>query len=274
MAHKALKEVQLVNEKDTITKLLPLGMKRRLSIAISLVADPKIVFLDEPTTGLDPETRRQLWNILQDVRSDKKRAMVLTTHSMEEADVLCNRIGIVSNGVLRCIGNQVRLKHLYGGGYHLFVNCQKAKFLKAKYEKKRQAELRRAGYRGDGVTSYVGDANDSSDEDLASSVNNGDLQFLSLVKENSLTQSRNISLAATSDFGDMLDGSGMFLNIEKVQQTVMDFILKLLPQAILLREFNGNFVYQIPIEGFNAERLFVEMEKNKEKLRIADWGIS
>jgi ABC-type multidrug transport system ATPase subunit len=64
MVNKALGEVQLINEKETMTNLLPLGMKRRLSIAISLVANPKIVFLDEPTTGLDPETRRQLWNIL------------------------------------------------------------------------------------------------------------------------------------------------------------------------------------------------------------------
>jgi ABC-type multidrug transport system ATPase subunit len=64
MVKRALKEVQLENESDTLTRALPLGMKRRLSIAISLVADPKVVFLDEPTTGLDPETRRQLWNIL------------------------------------------------------------------------------------------------------------------------------------------------------------------------------------------------------------------
>ena len=54
----------------------------------------------------------------------------------------------------------------------------------------------------------------------------------------------------------------------------MNFISQLLPQAILLRDFNGNFVYQIPIDGFNAERLFLEMEKHKEKLKIADWGIS
>jgi ABC-type multidrug transport system ATPase subunit len=79
-------------------------MKRRLSIAISLVSEPKILFLDEPTTGLDPDTRRQLWNILQDCKNSKDRAMVLTTHSMEEADVLCNRIGIVNNGVLTCLG--------------------------------------------------------------------------------------------------------------------------------------------------------------------------
>ena len=77
------------------------GMKRRVSVAISLVSDPKIIFLDEPSTGLDPENRRQLWDILSNLKG--KRAMVLTTHSMEEADVLCNRIAIVNNGILRCI---------------------------------------------------------------------------------------------------------------------------------------------------------------------------
>merc|ERR1712086_77510 len=55
--------------------------------------------------------------------------MVLTTHSMEEADVLCNRIAIISDGVVRCIGSQARLKSLYGGGYHLFINCHTQKSL-------------------------------------------------------------------------------------------------------------------------------------------------
>jgi ABC-type multidrug transport system ATPase subunit len=77
-------------------------MKRRVSIAIALVSDPKIIFLDEPSTGLDPENRRSLWSILSALRG--KKAVVVTTHSMEEADVLCTRIGIVTDGVLRCIG--------------------------------------------------------------------------------------------------------------------------------------------------------------------------
>jgi len=64
MVTKALGEVELSEKREVLTKFLPLGMKRRLSIAISLVANPHVVFLDEPTTGLDPETRRQLWNIL------------------------------------------------------------------------------------------------------------------------------------------------------------------------------------------------------------------
>lgn len=61
---KALKEVHLGEQRQVLTCELPLGMKRRLSIAIALVSSPKIIFLDEPTTGLDPDTRRQLWNIL------------------------------------------------------------------------------------------------------------------------------------------------------------------------------------------------------------------
>ena len=81
-------------------------MKRRLSVALALVGDPKIIFLDEPTTGLDPENRRQLWDILVGkynffriiqyhnvIETRENRAIVLTTHSMEEADVLCSRIG-------------------------------------------------------------------------------------------------------------------------------------------------------------------------------------
>jgi ABC-type multidrug transport system ATPase subunit len=79
-------------------------MKRRLSIAIALVGNPSIVFLDEPSSGLDPEHRRDLWNILLKCR--EKRSILLTTHSMEEADALCNRIGIITEGVLRCIGSQ------------------------------------------------------------------------------------------------------------------------------------------------------------------------
>jgi ABC-type multidrug transport system ATPase subunit len=61
---KAIKDVQLTESSDTLIRELPLGMRRRLSIAISLVSKPKIIFLDEPSTGLDPETRRQLWDIL------------------------------------------------------------------------------------------------------------------------------------------------------------------------------------------------------------------
>jgi len=211
-------------------------MKRRLSVAIALVANPKIVFLDEPTTGLDPETRRGLWDTLSQLRG--KRAMVLTTHSMEEADVLCSRIGIVNDGILRCIGPQVRLKTLYGGGYHLFVNCLKAKQLRVVREKEIN-RLRRGS---------------KMEDEMA----------------NGGAPSTFIRRMATDNDDDLDD----HLNIEAIHAKVREFVSQLMPQAMMLREFNGNFVYQIPIEGFNAEKLFNEMEKHKEKLKIADWGIS
>jgi ABC-type multidrug transport system ATPase subunit len=105
---------------------------------------------------------------------------------MEEADVLCNRIAIVNNGVMSCLGSQTRLKDLYGGGYHLFLNSKD----------------------------------------------------------------------------------------KKLEKKLVDFIKKLLPKSIKLRQFNGQFVYKVPVDGFKAEKLFNEIENNKKELSIEDWGIS
>ncbi|CAG8636281.1 17603_t:CDS:2 [Acaulospora morrowiae] len=118
----ALRQVRLESLKERLSKRLSGGEKRRLSIAIALIGSPAVVFLDEPTTGLDPEVRRMIWNIVNDAK--KGRTIVLTTHSMEEAEVLCNRIGIMAKGTLRCIGPQLRLKELYGRGFRLSFSCK------------------------------------------------------------------------------------------------------------------------------------------------------
>ncbi|KAF9206131.1 hypothetical protein BGZ49_002958 [Haplosporangium sp. Z 27] len=113
----SLEAVSLVPFENRLTKGLSGGEKRRLSIAISLVGNPGIVFLDEPTTGLDISVRRLIWDIVFNAK--KGRTIVLTTHSMEEAEVLCSKIGIMAKGTLRCIGNQIRLKELYGRGFKI-----------------------------------------------------------------------------------------------------------------------------------------------------------
>jgi len=95
------------------------GMKRRVSLAISLIGNPKVVFLDEPTTGLDPETKRAMWTLVDMAKSG--RAIVLTTHSMEEADALCGRIGIMAYGRMRCLGTSLHLKDKFGEGYKIDV---------------------------------------------------------------------------------------------------------------------------------------------------------
>ncbi|CAH2052933.1 unnamed protein product [Thlaspi arvense] len=91
------------------------GMKRRLSVAISLIGNPKVAYLDEPSTGLDPASRKSLWDVIK--RAKQNTAIILTTHSMEEAEFLCDRLGIFVDGGLQCIGNSKELKSRYGGSY-------------------------------------------------------------------------------------------------------------------------------------------------------------
>ncbi|KAM5570711.1 ABC transporter A family member 10-like [Rosa sericea] len=91
------------------------GMKRRLSVAISLIGNPIAVYMDEPSTGLDPASRNTLWNVVK--LAKQGRVIILTTHSMEEAEFLCDRIGIFVDGRLQCIGNPKELKGRYGGSY-------------------------------------------------------------------------------------------------------------------------------------------------------------
>eukprot|EP01138_Halocafeteria_seosinensis_P011338 gb/GECG01011581.1/.p1 GENE.gb/GECG01011581.1/~~gb/GECG01011581.1/.p1 ORF type:complete len:196 (+),score=21.31 gb/GECG01011581.1/:1-588(+) len=98
------------------------GMKRRLSIALTLVGRSEVVLLDEPTTGLDPASRRRVWSVIAYAKQSGDRALILTTHSMDEADLLSSRIGIVTHGRLRVLGSQQTLKNKYGGGYRLDVS--------------------------------------------------------------------------------------------------------------------------------------------------------
>lgn len=121
---RAMKAVSLFELAKRKTKTLSGGEKRRVSIAIALLGDPKVIFfgnlmfnLDEPSTGLDPSVRRLIWDIINNAKEG--RTIILTTHSMEEAEALCQRIGIMAKGTLRCLANPTRLKSLYGPGFKI-----------------------------------------------------------------------------------------------------------------------------------------------------------
>ncbi|XP_042506443.1 ABC transporter A family member 2-like [Macadamia integrifolia] len=115
VVRESLAHVKLTQAAKTRAGSYSGGMKRRVSVAISLIGDPKLVIMDEPTTGMDPITRRHVWDIIEDAK--KGRAIVLTTHSMEEADILSDRIAIMAKGRLRCIGTSIRLKSRFGTGF-------------------------------------------------------------------------------------------------------------------------------------------------------------
>jgi len=105
-----LETVDLVKWRDAQTKTLSGGMRRRLEIARGLVHSPKIFFLDEPTTGLDPVSRVAVWEMLNNIKGKRKLTVLITTHYMDEADRLCNRIAIVDHGKLVALDTPEALK--------------------------------------------------------------------------------------------------------------------------------------------------------------------
>jgi ABC-2 type transport system ATP-binding protein len=96
-AAQILEEVSLTDKKNSIVSSLSGGQKQRLAIALALVNDPEVLFLDEPTTGLDPQARHNVWSIIEKLR-DRGKTIILTTHYMEEAEQLCERLAIVDRG--------------------------------------------------------------------------------------------------------------------------------------------------------------------------------
>ncbi|RUS76071.1 hypothetical protein EGW08_016175 [Elysia chlorotica] len=114
-----VKEIGLETKVHARSHGLSGGQKRKLSVGIALIGGSKVVILDEPTSGMDPAARRQTWNVLQ--RARQGRTVVLSTHYMDEADLLGDRIAIMAEGVIKCCGSSMFLKKLYGAGYHLVV---------------------------------------------------------------------------------------------------------------------------------------------------------
>lgn len=96
------------------------GNKRKLSVAIAMLGNPPIVFLDEPSTGMDPKARRFMWNVINRISNLRKQSsVILTTHSMEEAEALSTKMCIMVNGTMKCLGSVQHIKSKYGKVFYL-----------------------------------------------------------------------------------------------------------------------------------------------------------
>jgi ABC-2 type transport system ATP-binding protein len=113
--------VELADRANALLGTLSGGQQQRVALAAALVNDPLVVFLDEPTTGLDPQARRSLWALVQGLR-ERGKTIVLTTHYMEEAEVLCDRVAIMAGGRIVAIDTPAQLVAQHGGG--LVIRCR------------------------------------------------------------------------------------------------------------------------------------------------------
>ncbi len=126
---KVLKIVELQDRANDLVRTYSGGMRRRLEIARGLTHYPKILFLDEPTLGLDPQTRKHVWEYIQQLAKREKITIMLTTHYMEEADLLCDRVAIIDYGKIISLGTPNQLKKLIGGDSIIISIREKDKHL-------------------------------------------------------------------------------------------------------------------------------------------------
>lgn len=124
--NETIAECALINEKGKLAKNLSGGNKRKLCLANSLIGGARIIFLDEPSSGLDPNSRQSIWQILKNI-SRMNRSIILTTHHLEEAEELSKRIGIMSKGKLIILGSPSFITHHFSVGYHVVITLPKTK---------------------------------------------------------------------------------------------------------------------------------------------------
>lgn len=125
LIQKQIREMDLESYANVRANNLSGGNKRKMSVAMAMIGNPPLVFLDEPSTGVDPQAKRFMWNIVSKISTQRKNsAVIITTHSMEEAEALCTKMGIMVAGEFKCFGSSQHIKDKYGTGYEIEVKIK------------------------------------------------------------------------------------------------------------------------------------------------------
>ena len=227
------------------------GVKRKLSAAIAMIGNPPIILLDEPTNGMDPNTRRYLWNVLTKIVREGK-SIILTSHSMEECEALCTRLAIMVNGRFKCLGSVQHLKNKYGSGITLQAKV-KHSLSDSMYDRKRrhlssvQATNQQPFRRKSSLFSW------QYSKSLFSSLSDP----APLISRSTRTSQTSI------DTSNLYNTTGLHA-----------FIRTNFSGAILMEEHVGAVTYWLPNEEVSWSSVFRLVEENKEDLGIVDYSVS
>ena len=276
-----LKEVGLNEEDaDKLSAGYSGGMKRKLSVACASIGEPRIVFLDEPSTGMDPVARRDLWKTILGMVKGGSTSVVLTTHSMEECEALCPRIGIMAGGRLKCLGSAQHLKSRYGKGYQVELTIQTHKFDDEDYLKNLKLILESCG------------------------VTNGDIEALPAITEiaertfldfektklsvEAITGDNSLSsmLTSTDPYGYVIfkDASSFtgvsavslasFVTNEIRVKRIITHMSKSYEDSILRERQESKCRFEVGSDGIKVSSIFEMIEEQKDSLKLEDYGIS
>lgn len=286
-AANKLAEVGLSDaDADRVTSQYSGGMKRRLSLACATIGQPQIVFLDECSTGVDPVARREIWQLVSDMVSgddvppEERTSVILTTHSMEECEALCPRIGIMANGVLRCLGSAQHLKTKFGRGYQVemtvnIVNTEDedyskyfALLVKSKgVEADKDEEAAVTPGKFDDVYFNVAEAQEAlraltDDEFLSSKLKPEDETGGLTYKE------------ATSVAGIAVEQLASFATTELRMRALDEYIRETYQNSTLRERQDLKVRYEVGSDGVRITQIFAGIEEMKVDLKLADYGVS
>mmetsp|Transcript_10049 Transcript_10049/g.22007 ORF Transcript_10049/g.22007 Transcript_10049/m.22007 type:complete len:1232 (-) Transcript_10049:333-4028(-) len=282
------------------------GMKRRLSLACAMIGQPQILFLDECSTGVDPVARREIWKLVSDVVSDanippqERTSVVLTTHSMEECEALCPRIGIMANGRLRCLGSAQHLKSKFGQGYQVEL---KVKLVNRNDNDFRAMESRLLAFKRitpADVANRREEANQrfadehSNDAEIGTNgrvVNDNEDVFFNVPEVvealNSIPGNHNLSALIREDDPvgypiwknasvgrQPLDELAVFCASELRMRRVDHFMQQTYPNSTLRERQDTKARYEVSSVNLRISHIFASVESNKEYLGLADYGVS
>jgi len=260
-----MKEMNLDQYADKRSGDLSGGNKRKLSVAIAMIGNPPIVLLDEPSTGVDPEARRFMWNVIHKISTKRKySSVILTTHSMEEAETLCRRMGIMVKGQFRCLGTAQEIKTRYGSGY--------------------EVDLRINHLDEDDITKKMNLISKTKDDHVNNKDMNNLLNKMGKSKYLTLFDDNNLGREINDEVGRSPEGvvsAKRFLNWIHFTDQILKLSAKLLenfPPNVTVSEFyESNFKLKImknEKENTTIGFLFGLFEDFKSEFNITEYGIS
>ncbi|XP_035826205.1 ATP-binding cassette sub-family A member 7 [Aplysia californica] len=232
-----LEDVGLPHKRDVTSVTLSGGMKRKLSVAIAFVGGSRTVILDEPTAGVDPYARRAIWELL--LKFKKDRTIILSTHHMDEADVLGDRIAIISHGKLCAVGSSLFLKNRFGSGYYLTL---------AREDK-----------------SMTGSDNSGPDDLLGKEAVTTDMIQPAVDGESAESDE-----GKTRESGEV--GTAGF-SVSRVEA----FIQKFVPSATLVEDNSMEVCFRLPEDDGHSgkfQKLFAALEVSHKGLGVSSYGVS
>jgi len=299
-----LKAVGLSDEDaDKLSSGYSGGMKRKLSVACASIGRPRIVFLDEvrisesigsappfffffayipilqPSTGMDPVARRDLWKTIIGMTSDGSTSVILTTHSMEECEALCPRIGIMATGRLKCLGSAQHLKSRYGTGYQAELTVLNSSAEDDDYIANSEVILSKSGETND----ERADNSTAKTDEVFLNLEIAQVALLEIAGDTSLVDMLNESdpsgyvvyKEATSSAGISASSLAQFCTDELRVRKLISFINESYHGAILRERQESKCRFEIPSSGgLKISSIFELLEGNKDSLRLSDYGAS